>query len=192
MKKLLMIFLVVMILSPGAQAQKGTIGLFADVAHSSWCASNPAPPNQYFVTMYIFAFPTINGFRSAEFAVSYPDHPDFFALTWTPNPDNVLTKDNLVDGYSITFDSCPTDAFELGHQLLLIRTADPLELHPIPAPNHPGATTMFLAACAFPYLLDAAYPFTSLFLNYNGTEAECGATDTEPASWGAIKGMYRE
>ena len=108
MKKYLMVFLMVLLFSTAVSAQtQGYIGLFADVTHTSWCASAASVPGNF--NMWIYCLPRSDGMFCAEFMIQMPADPTLILATTTPQDGYSVIMGNLTTGVSICFNSCQTD-----------------------------------------------------------------------------------
>jgi len=191
MKKCLMLLVVLVLLSPAAQAQPplGYIGLFTDASHSSWCASGTP---FYPVTMYIWCLPGINGQMCAEFAIDYTADPGLIKTGATQAPHVSVALGGLDSGMSVCFIECQTDWHWAFSQVLLVNTTSKLTIQIVP---HPGilVPAYQFANCLPKFPIEPCIVFTNLYINsQNGIDAECSTTANETATWGAIKNIYQD
>ena len=189
MKRYLMISLAVLLFSTAASAQtNGYLGLFMDTERTAWCGGPLAIPGNF--TVYIYALPNTDGMYCAEFKLQMPDDPTLFTGLITPNPGNSVIMGDLVEGVSFCFLECQTDWVQI-YSVLLIATSANTNVIQIVA--HPEAGGPWMANCVEPDRpMYPAVAFTNLYVNYDGSEPECGETATAERTWGAIKSMYTE
>ena len=190
MKKYLMVFLMVLLFSTAVSAQtQGYIGLFADVTHTSWCASAASVPGNF--NMWIYCLPRSDGMFCAEFMIQMPADPTLILATATPQAGYSIIMGNLTTGVSICFNSCQTDWVWI-YQVLMVDTAGNQNM--VSIVPHPTAGGPNFANCVEPLrpIYDAVV-FNNLYVNYvDGVDPECDETGTAPASWGAIKSLYAD
>ncbi len=189
MKRYLMISLAVLLFSTAASAQtNGYLGLFMDTERTTWCGAASAIPGNF--TCYIYALPNVDGMFCAEFKLQMPDDPTLFTGTIIPNPGWGVILGDPVTGVSFCFEFCQTDWVQL-YSVMLVTTSANANIVQIVA--HPDAGGPWMASCEEP--MRPMYPavaFTNLYVNYDGSEPECGETATAERTWGAIKSMYTE
>ena len=190
MKKYLIVFLAVLMLSTAASAQtQGYIGLFADVTHTSWCASAASVPGNF--TMYIFCLPNVDGMYCAEFMLQPPADPTIIIGASTPQAGYSVILGDLLTGVSFCFLECKTDWIWI-YSVMVIDTGGNQNMISI-AP-HPTAGGPSFANCVEPDrpMYDAVI-FNNFYINYvDGVDPECDETGVAPASWGAIKSIYAD
>jgi len=192
MKKCLMLLVVLVLLSPAAQAQPplGYIGLFTDASHSSWCASGTP---FYPVTMYIWCLPGINGQMCAEFAIDYTADPGLIKTGATQAPHVSVALGGLDSGMSVCFIECQTDWHWAFSQVLLVNTSSKVTIQIVPSPVVEPTPLYQFANCLPKFPLEPCIVFTNLYINsQNGIDAECSTTANETATWGAIKNIYQD
>ena len=190
MKRLLMIFLAVMLAASAASAQtQGYIGLFADDIHSVWCGTGfgTTPP---LLKMYIFGLPRTGGTFGAEFMIDYPDDPSIIPATVTYHGDVNLTMGDLASGVSIAYNGCIEGWFMIAD--VDIYTTSPNQVI-VQIVNHPTSGNIYFTDCEGARPVYPAVAFTNLYINYtDGVDPECSETATAERTWGAIKQMYME
>ncbi len=190
MKKYLMVFLAVLLFSTAVSAQtQGYIGLFADVTHTSWCASAASVPGSF--NMWIYCLPRSDGLKCAEFMIQMPADPTFFIGGSTPQAGSSIILGDPATGVSFCFSECQTDWVWL-YQFLMVDTGGNRNM--VSIVPHPTAGGPNFSNCVLPDrpIYDAVV-FNNFYVNYvDGTDPECNETATAPASWGAIKSLYAD
>lgn len=190
MKKYLMVFLAVLLFSTAASAQvNGYIGLFTDVGHTSWCASDHTVPGNF--TMYIYCLPRADGMYCAEFMLQGPADPSLIIASATPQAGYSVILGDLATGVSFCFLECKNDWIWIYSVLVVDTSGNQNTIAIVP---HPTAGGPNFANCVEPLrpIYDAVV-FNNLYVNYtDGVDPECEATGTASASWGAIKGLYAD
>jgi hypothetical protein len=189
MKKYLMVFLAVMLLSTAASAQsQGYLGLFADVDHTTWCGSAASIPGSF--TMYIYMLPRADGSGCAEFLLVPPADPTIIIGSATPNPDNSIILGDPLMGVSFCYTVCQY-GWTIVYTILVIDTAGNQNM--IQLAPHPTAGGPNLTECPDPRPVYPAVIFNNLYINYtDGVDPECSETATATRTWGAIKSLYVE
>jgi hypothetical protein len=194
MKRFLMVFLTVILLSTAASAQiRGYLCLFSDVDHTEWCASAATIPGSF--TMYVYMLPKVigspeDGSFGAEFMIEYPDDPTVLVLAESYNGAEIpVVMGSFAAGVSLGFDACKTDWFLIATQMIVTQTAN---LNTIYIRPHPTSGGPSLADCGELHAKYDATVFNNLYINYDPGAPECGETATSEASWSAIKTLYTD
>jgi len=190
MKRSLMIFLAVLLFSTAASAQtNGYIGLFADDAHTTWCATPASIPGNF--NMYIFCLPNTDGMYCAEFMLEMPSDPTLILATTTPQAGYSIILGDLASGVSFCFLECKTDWIWIYTVLMVATSGNQNMVQIVP---HPTAGGPNFSNCIEPIRpMYNAVIFTNLYANYtDGVDPECSETAVSEMTWGAIKSMYME
>ncbi len=190
MKRYLIVFLAVLLISTAASAQtNGYIGLFADETHTSWCASAATVPGPF--TMYIFCLPRTDGTFCAEFQLLMPEDPTLILGTATPQDGYSVIMGALVDGVSFCFLDCQNDWIWI-YSCLMYDTGG--NQNSIGIGPHPQSGDILFNSCTPPQFdIYSAVVFNNLYVNYvDGVDPECDETATAERSWGAIKSLYAD
>jgi len=190
MKRLLMIFLAVLMAASAASAQtSGYIGLFVDDTHTSWCGTGfgEAVP---LLNVYVFGLPRAGGTFGAEFMIDFPDDPTMITAGATFANDPTVILGSLSTGVSLGYDSCITGWFLIATQPMYTTSANRVVVQIVANPSSGG---VFFTECEGIRPVYDAIVFTNVYINYeNGVDPECAETGTAESSWGAIKSMYSE
>ncbi len=181
---LLIVVLAAMLATPAAAYEYGYIGLFADEARTSWCLESTDIPFQF--NVWVFCLPSDNGLRGAEFSIS-DFAPTYFLTGRAPGPYVSLSMGDIFDGISYSLYLCRTDWVLL--DVYSIMATGPGQTA-IWLMDHAETGRIGVANCLPGYPVEAAYTYTSIFVNYPPGSPECAGTATEETSWGAIKEMY--
>ncbi|MBN1884096.1 MAG: hypothetical protein JW876_01065 [Candidatus Krumholzibacteriota bacterium] len=184
MKRIFAIAVVCILLAAGATAQTplGYMGLYADGAHGTWCATGSG---FYPVEMWIWCLAGINGQICAEFMIGYP--ANVITSTVTANTDAIsVTLGDLASGMSACLKECNESWLWFFHQTLYV--SDPT-LTFVQILGHPDVGVYQFANCNEGFPTEPCVALTHLYLNAGPELPECQTTAVETASWGAIKSM---
>lgn len=189
MKRYLMVFLAVLLLSTAVSAQtNGYIGLFADVDHTTWCATPASIPGNF--NMWIYALPRADGTFCAEFMLQGPADPTLILAGMTANPGNSIILGDPLSGVSLCFPDCQFGWTWIYQVMVVVMSANQ---NTISLVAHPTAGGPNFTECSGDRPIYEAVIFNNLYVNYtNGVDPECSETGTAPASWGAIKSLYAD
>ena len=184
MKRLILAAVILVVFAAGASAQGtlGYIGLFADDAHSTWCATGTG---FYSLEMWIWCLAGGHGQICAEFMISYPGN--VITSTVTQNEDDIsVTLGDLGSGMSACLKECNEGCLWFFHQTLFVTDAALTFVQVMP---HPDVGVLQFANCDEGFPTEPCMALTHLYLNAGQELPECQTTATKSASWGAIKGM---
>jgi hypothetical protein len=190
MKKMSLTALLVVVLSVGAFAHEGSLGLYTDVSATD-CDADFTPYLGYDITMMYFRSDGgPNGISSAEFKVEVP-LGQIVISSFTPSPEASVTLGDITTGLSVSFSGCTgtgADYVLIGTINVLPFVATPLSIRVLAAdpsttlpPYDPKVTECDVARTVAPVL-------GGWFQAPNGS---C-SVGTEESSWGAIKEMYKD
>jgi hypothetical protein len=188
MKKLALISLILIALSTGAFAHKGSIGLYTNTSATD-CDVTLTPYVGYDVSiMYFRSDGGPDGISAAEFKVSAP--ATVVVGTFIASPDVSVAMGDIKTALSVSFTGCAgsgqdytligtVNILNLGSapMLMQVLTADGL-----PAPPYEPR----VAICPDPR------PLQGVLGGYFGHPDGSCNTGTEDKTWGAIKEMYRD
>lgn len=194
MKKCLLIVVAAMLFSSTAFAQAppvGYMGLFADDAHSVWCAHDDGPPF-WLLTMYIWCLPSVNGQMCAEFSIDYGGDPGLMKIAPVSAPHVSVALGELDTGMSVCFNACQTDWHWAFNQGIFVNTENKVTVRVIAHPD-PNIQTFQFANCLEDFPMEPIIILSNLYINsVQGVDPECAVLGTAPATWGAIKNLYEE
>jgi hypothetical protein len=184
MKKALLLAVALMLIATVANAQPpvGYIGLFTSEDHDTWCITGTG---FYPVEMWIMCLPSYLGQICAEFRICYPGNTIQSTVT---NNDAIIsvTLGDLPNGMSVCYSECQVAWHWNFHQTVYVTDATQTYIEIC---DHPDIATFQFANCEDGFPTEPCIKFTNLYLNYDGSEDECGVTATQDASWGAIKSL---
>jgi hypothetical protein len=184
MKKVALIAIALLFISGAAMANGplGYIGLFADGAHTYWCATGAG---FYPVEMWIWCLPGMNGMICAEFAVGYPVNVIQSTVTWNVPLISVSLGD-IPSGLSVCFVACQYNWLWIAHQTCWVTSPEMTNMY---IKAHPEAGVYQFANCLPGYPVEPCIIYTNMYINRAAPDPLCEGTATEDASWGAIKSM---
>ena len=186
MKKVIFIIVALLVLSAGsanAMYPEGYIGLFADGAHTTWCATGVG---FYPVEMWIWCHPNyVLGTICSEFMICYPMNVIQSTTTWN-DPIISVSLGDLASGLSVCYITCMWDWFWVAHQMLWVTDPTPTYIYIC---VHPDIGVIQFANCEPGYPIEPCVAYTNLYLNAAPPDPECMGTAVKDASWGAIKNM---
>lgn len=183
MKKLLLSFVALVMLSGASFSQPavgGYIGLFTDVAHTTFTLTHPGAGFLPF-TMYIYFLPGPLGMQGAEFQIAYPTN--VIGSTVTPHDSISVSLGALSSGISIAFFNCqPTGVWVASHRQSCFLTSTAQTLIEIVAHSTSGAYQ--IASCELGFPLYPVTKFTNICCN------QLCAVAAPNKTWGAIKNLF--
>jgi hypothetical protein len=185
MKKILLLWLALLLISSSASAQY--IGLFTSDEHCWWCVHDLfwVP-----VEMWIICLPGPSGQICAEFMVDYPDN--VIQSTVTRNDDIIGPElGDLASGIGVCYVHCQYNWHWNYHQTLYVTDDTKTRCDIVP---HPDLGVYQFTNCnPSGYELEPCKILTHFLLNYEpGVDPECDYFATEESSWGAIKGIFSD
>lgn len=168
--------------APGALAspsEKTYIGLYADLAHTDWCAEEICPgfcP----LRLYVWVLPGFRGAQAVEFDIAYPSNVIKSAVTLNCASVDCIRL-CLQPCYSYVFLQCQIDWVWALRQDVYVVNSAPGTASIVPPP---GLAQIDYASCELGY---PVYPMTPMIEFYfNG----CGDMAVERTTWGSIKSLY--
>jgi hypothetical protein len=170
------------------------LGIYADETRTAWCASGSP---SYDIDMWVFAVLSEGGLREYNFDISFP--PNVVVASMVLNLDSSIPIICL-PGYCTTppglygaFDLCVPARFSpvwLVHATLSVVSSDPGIVEIVStAGNRFYPPTLSTTTCGGG--AESPIILSKLFVNYAPTAPECSGLAVNPASWGAIKALYR-
>lgn len=183
MKRMVLVVLALFVFSSAgfAQPDTGYVGLFTDVAHTTFTKDYSGAVTPF--TMYIFWLAPTQGINAVEFAVTYP--ANVIGSTVTTNAGIVVSLGTLPGGISCAWaagDCQLAGVWVESHHQSCFLTSAALGLIEVVA--HPVAGGPQIASCELGYPIYQVKKYTNLCLNQT---CEIAVQD---ATWGAIKSIF--
>jgi hypothetical protein len=186
MKKLLMLTLALVLISPAGPASAGqnsAIGLFVDDSHS---LNYIAPEPMQVFDMYIWILPGSEGFMAADFLIKYP--PNIVIENTELNEMLIPPLGDIETGLAICFTECQMDWMPVVRQTLYAVDSEKSIISIGGQEFYEGKAVY--TDCTEGYPISDLLVLTDLYINYTASEApQVGA---DKVSWGLIKGEYME
>ncbi len=190
MKKLSLTAVLVILLATCVFAHEGSIGLFTEET-AVHCDYEPALFEQ--VTMYMVYYKSDSGpdgISAFEFKLEVSASVQFSSATWQ---QGFITNGDVMAGISVATGGCYGSGMQyapLGNITVWLIDVSNLENEYAWVIPDPGAeiTSVLVSTCAAGYPLHEVLGGWFIFNRYVG--GGCN-TSTAPASWGAIKTIYK-
>lgn len=159
MKRSLLLFLLLTVLSTPAVSYPGYVGIYADSGHDiyAYCPT----PGFYPIEMWIWFLPGTNGQMCAEFSVAYA--ADLIQTTITYNDDLISAYLGRLDtGFSVCYNMCQYDWHWVVHQTLYVTNSNAGQILIGP---HYDIGVYQIANCTPGYPVENVMEITRLYYN---------------------------